>query len=153
MVSSSHVVSATLSSSGGGLLTLFPCCSVGSSMDWRWISALSLTFVGYRETTYLTKIFTRGCRGISAPVPGTPPPPASPTLVSTELFLSHILTLSWLLLHSRVFFFPVLKSWRRYHHHWLAQPWRAAGPSWSWLALTLSDTGEASSSFSQKPPL
>ena len=29
-VSSSHVVSATPSSSGGGLLTLFPCSSVGS---------------------------------------------------------------------------------------------------------------------------
>lgn len=36
---------------------------------------------------------------------------------------------------------------------WLVQPWPAAGPSWSWLALGLLDMWEASSSFSQKPRL
>jgi len=44
-------------------------------------------------------------------------------------------------------------SQRRYHCCWGAQPWPAAGPSWSWLALALSDIEEASSSFTQKPPL
>jgi len=44
-------------------------------------------------TICLTVVFSTGCRGISAPVPGAPPPPSSSlTLVSAELFLSHILT-------------------------------------------------------------
>ena len=44
---------------------------------------------------------------LSAPAPGAPPPPPSSlTLVSAELFLSHILTPLWLqlLLHSNFFF-------------------------------------------------
>jgi len=59
----------------------------------RWISAPPWTAMGCRGTACLTMVFITGCRGISAPEPGAPPPsPASLTLVSAELFLSHILT-------------------------------------------------------------
>jgi len=73
--------------------------------------------------------------------------------------LSHILTLSpaakWPFWRCGFFFFFFLNmlSQRHYHHHCWARPWPAAGPSWSWLALALSNIGEASNSFSQKPPL
>lgn len=63
---------------------------------------------------------------------------------------------SWLLFHCRFgFFLPFSNvfSQRCYHHHCLSQPWPAACPSWTWLSLALMETGEASSSFSQKPPL
>jgi len=87
----------------------------------------------------------------SAPAPGAPPPPSSAlTLVSAELFLSHRLTpLSRLLCNCKFFPFLNMLSQRCYHRRWLARPWPAAGPSESQLALALSDTGEASSSFSQ----
>ena len=49
--------------------------------------------MGCRGTACLTMVFTTGCRGISALAPGAPPPPPSSlTLVSAELFLSHLLT-------------------------------------------------------------
>jgi len=38
-------------------------------------------------------------------------------------------------------------SQRRYYHHQSAWPWPVAGPSWSRLALALSDIGEASGIF------
>jgi len=39
------------------------------------------------------QVFSTGCRGISLPAPGAPPPPPSLlTCMSTELFLSHIFT-------------------------------------------------------------
>jgi len=44
-------------------------------------------------------------------------------------------------------------SQRHYNSCRLAQLWSVVGPSWSQLALALSDMGEAPSSFSQKPPL
>jgi len=125
------------------------------SMACRWRSAPPWTSMGCRGTTCLTMVFIIGCRAISAPVPGaSPPPPSSLTLVSAELFLSHILTV---LSHCRVFFcFLNLLSLRRYHHCWWAWPWPAAGPSWSRLALALSDTRQmhaaASGSFSQNYP-
>jgi len=127
-------------------------CSVlhGLQVD---ISVPLWTSKGCRGTTCLTMVFFMGCRRISALVPGAPsPPPYSLTLVSAELFLSHSLTP---LSHCRVFFFCFLTilSQRHYHHHRWAQPWPEAGPSWSWLALAPLDIGEASSSFSQKPPL
>ena len=53
------------------------------------------------------------------------------------------------------FFSPFLTmlSQRCCHHCWWARPCPVTGPSWNPLALALSDTGEASSSFSQKLPL
>lgn len=69
-----------------------------------------------------------------------------------ELFPSHILSpVSWLMLHNH-FFSPFLNTLPQRHccRHWWAQPWLATGPSRSWLALTLSDVGEACGSYSQK---
>ena len=56
---------------------------------------------------------------------------------------------------SHCFFLPLLKHviTEVLHRHWLAWPWPAACPSYSCLALALSDMGEAYSSFSQEPPL
>jgi len=53
------------------------------------------------------------------------------------------------------FFLPLLNmlSQRRYHCRWFAWPWPEVGPSYSQLRLALSNVGEASRSFSQKPPL
>jgi len=49
--------------------------------------------MGYRGTACLITVFSTGCRGISALVPGAPPhPPSSLTLMSEELFLSRFLT-------------------------------------------------------------
>lgn len=55
----------------------------------------------------------------------------------------------WLqrLWHNNFFPFLNLLSQRLYHCHWWAEPWS----SWNWLALVLSDMGEASGSFLQKP--
>jgi len=57
-----------------------------------------------RGTTCITMVFTMDCRGISALLPGALPPPPALTLVSAELFVSHLLTLFFqLLLCSGVF--------------------------------------------------
>jgi len=53
------------------------CSSMGSSMDCRWISPPLFISTGCRATACLTMVFIRGCRRISAPVPGPPPPPSS----------------------------------------------------------------------------
>jgi len=63
--------------------------SVGSSMGCRWISASLWTFMDCCGTACLTRVFSMSCRGISALVPGAPPPPPSLTWVCAELFLSH----------------------------------------------------------------
>ena len=66
------------------------CSNVGSAMGCRWVSAPPWTSMDCRGTTCLTMVFTTGCRGISALVPGAPPPPSSLTLVSAGLFHTHI---------------------------------------------------------------
>lgn len=69
---------------------------------------------GCREMTWLTMTGITSCRGISALVPGAPPPSASPlTLVSADLFLSCLLSpLSQILLCSIFHPFLNMLSWR-----------------------------------------
>ena len=129
---------------------------VGSSQGCRWVSAPPWTYIGCSGTACPTMVFTRGCRGITALVPGAPhSSPSSLTLSSATLFLSHILTpLSCFKMpFCRFFFFSNMLSRRHCHHHRWACPWPTADLSWSRLALALSDTGESSSSFPQKPSL
>jgi len=94
---------------GHSLLRASTCSSVGSSPGCRWRSAPPWTSTGCRGTACPTMVCSMGCRGTSALAPGEPPlAPSSLTLVSAELFLSHILTpLFWLLLHSS--FFPLFQ--------------------------------------------
>ncbi|KAM9591150.1 uncharacterized protein ACIBXB_006064 isoform 2-T2 [Morphnus guianensis] len=92
-----QVLPGTCSSAGsprGHSLLREPTCSgVGSSTGCRWRSAPPWTSLDCRGTACLTMVFTMGCRGISALVPGAPPPPPSSlTLVSAGLFLLHVLT-------------------------------------------------------------
>jgi len=77
-------------------LGISTCSSVGPSTACRWLSAQLWTVVGCRGTACLTLVFTTGCRGISALVPGAMPPPLSSlTLLSPELFVSHVVTPSF----------------------------------------------------------
>jgi len=87
------------------------CSSVRSSMGCKWISAPLWTSIDCRRTACLTMVFSTGCRGISAPAPGAPPPPPSAlTLVSAEWF--HILLLfSPLLLPHSLVLFPTLLNY------------------------------------------
>jgi len=77
---------------GYSLLRAPTCSGVGFSMGCRWISAPPWTSMGCRWTICLTRIFSTGCRRISALAPGAPSlHPSSLTLVSAELF--HIISL------------------------------------------------------------
>lgn len=91
---------------------------------------------------------------MSSLAPGLSPSfPSSLILVFTVFFLSHILTLLTAADVVQGLISPFLHtlSQKHYPSHWWALPWPAAGQSWSWLALTLLDTGEASGSFLQIP--
>ena len=136
---------------GYSLLRASTCSGLGSSMGSRWRSAPLWTFMGCWGTACLTMVFSMGCRGISAPAPGAPPPRpfSSLTLVSSYLFVSP----DGKCCYTWYFSFLNMLSQRCCHCHWLAQPWAAVGPSWNQLVFPLSDIGEASSSFSQKPTL
>jgi len=123
------------------------------SMGYRWRSDPLWTSMGCRWTACLTMVFSTSCKGrLSAPASqACPPAPSSLTLVSAELFLSHLLTpLSRLpFYHS---FFPLLK----YVIAEVLPPLLiglalASGGS----VLALAGTGfiRDGGSFSQKPPL
>ena len=58
-VSSSHVVSAVPSSSGGGLLTLFPCSSVGS-LPWETVLHELLQCESFPRAAVLHKLLQHG---------------------------------------------------------------------------------------------
>ena len=125
---------------------------VGSSMGCRWISVPLCTSMGCSETACLTRIFSRGFRGLSTLVSrALPPPPSSLTLVSAELFLSHILTLLSvlkLLLHGN--FFPFINC---YHRDTITVTDAIGLVQW-WVHLgALFVAGEGSHSFSQRQPL
>lgn len=82
----------------------------------RWISASPLSSVGYREAACITSVFT-GCRGISAPAPGAPPPPlSSPILTPAGLFISHSHSSLPSLLHSLSYPFFKMLSQLHYKH-------------------------------------
>jgi len=58
---------------------------------YRWIPAPLWTSMGCSRTACLTIVCSTGCRGISAPATGAPPPTPL-AFVSAELFLSCILS-------------------------------------------------------------
>ena len=65
-VSSSHAVSAAPSSSGGGLLTLFPCSSVGSLSQGSALHKL-LQHESFARAAVLHKLLQRGlCHEVTA---------------------------------------------------------------------------------------
>ena len=108
------------------------CSRMESSMGWRWIAAPLLTSMGCWGTACLTMVVSTGFRGISAQAPGAPlSHRSSLTLVSAELFLSHLLTplsLTAFAPGGLVLFPPFLNklSQRCYHHGSLSQPWPRA---------------------------
>lgn len=68
----------------------------GHSLLWAPTCSSLRLLNGLQWHSCLTILFTTGCRGIPALVPGAPPAPyPSLTLVSAELFLPHILTPLW----------------------------------------------------------
>jgi len=78
-------------------------------------------------------------------------PPSAMTAGSTEFFLSH--SFLWLKLPLCRLFFPFSNSLRGATTIAEGSALAVVGLSWSWLALAPLHMGEASSSFSQKPPL
>lgn len=69
------------------------CSSMRSFRGCRWASAPLWTSMVLRGTSCFTMVYSTGCGGFAALGPRrTAPPPSSLTLVTTKLFLSHILT-------------------------------------------------------------
>ncbi|KAK4825641.1 hypothetical protein QYF61_001426, partial [Mycteria americana] len=62
---------------GHSLFQASTCSSMEFSTCCNWIPPPPWTSMGCRGTACLTMVFTMGCRGISALVPGAPPPPPS----------------------------------------------------------------------------
>lgn len=63
-----------------------------STVDCSWVSVPAWTSECCGVTTCLTKVFTRGCRGISPLAHEAPPAyPSAWTSVTAALFVSHIL--------------------------------------------------------------
>jgi len=89
------------------------------------------SYVGCKGTTCLTMVFSRGCSGIPAQVPGAPPPPPPPSSPRARRAVSHILPSP----PSRVLPFLTRTLPRCRHSGCRAGPWPAAGP------LKLAGTG------------
>lgn len=107
---------------GHSLLQASTWSSVGSSKGCRWSSTPPWTSMGCKRTASLTRVCTRIWKGISALVPGAPPPPTSPTPVCAEL--TYIITvLVKLPLNSNFPPFFTLLSHTPYHYCWWAWPW------------------------------
>ena len=163
MVSSSHGVSAASSSSGGGLLESFPCSS-RESLSWETVLHKLLQCESLPRGADLQEQ--------AAPVwvpHGVTSPASKPALAWAPLFTGpqvrpgacSSVGFPWAtasfgclhLLQRGVLHGLQVESL----HPLILPPWAAGGqpasPSWSQLALALSDTGGASGSFSQKPPL
>ena len=71
-------------------LGAIPCTAVGSSTGCRWISAPPWTSTGCRVRACVTMVLPRSGRGISAPVPGAPPPLLLPCPGGLQGCFSHI---------------------------------------------------------------
>ena len=133
------------------------CSSMGSpwaAVPFRAsLPALVGSSMGCRNIAYMAVVFSMGCKGISAPVPGVPPPPPSLTGVcrAVSLMFSH----SFLTAAVVQPFYPFLNTLPQRCHQCCsrAQLWPAAGLPWSWLELALSDMGAAPGLSSQRPPL
>lgn len=108
------------------------------------------TFLGCSGTLpWSASLRTTSCRGMST----SPSPPASLTWVSAGLFLSRVLTpLSSCNFLSCSFPLPLWSTPEVLPLSLGLAISQAAGAPWSQLALAPLDTGETSSSFSQKPP-
>lgn len=128
------------------------CSAVGSSTGSRWMSAPLWTSVSCRGIFFLNCFhhwlqwnFSSGTISCSS---------TDMSVGSLTYFLAPFsCDCSFLLANN--FFPPFLDmlSQRHYHCQWWAQLWSAVVPSWIQLALSSSDTGEVSGSFSEKPPM
>jgi len=165
-VSSSPVVSAAPSSSGGGLLTLCPFSSV-RFLSWATVLHKLLQRESFPWAAALHKLPQHGSFPWGAVLQEQAAPAWVPYRVTSPATKP---ALVWALLSigPQVLAGSCSSAGSPQGHSLLqaspcsgmgslpratAWPWAAAGPSQSRLALALSDMGEASGSFSQKPPL
>jgi len=113
---------------------------VGFSTGCGWICAPAWTSMGCRGTAYLTMVIFTGCRGnlCSGAWITSCPCFFTDLAVCTVVSLTFSHSSLWLQLPFCRFFFPLLKhviTGELPLSQW-AQPWPAAGPSWSWLHRT-----------------